>query len=73
VSRAELRSRPTHPHSQTLQHNPLGHHRYKWLYVTAFVQPASGETIWYLSNGTDKRFFERLLAAFARQAGAGWT
>src|SRR3954452_20255183 len=22
----------------------LGHHRYKWLYVTAFVQPISGET-----------------------------
>src|SRR5215204_3846381 len=22
----------------------LGHHRYKWLYVTAFVQPTSGET-----------------------------
>jgi hypothetical protein len=24
----------------------LGHHRDKWLYVTAFVQPAGGETIW---------------------------
>ena len=24
----------------------LGHHRYKWLYVTAFVQPISGETLW---------------------------
>src|SRR4051794_39006909 len=24
----------------------LGHHRYKWLYVTAFVQPISGETFW---------------------------
>jgi transposase len=49
----------------------LGHHRDKWLYVTAFVQPAGGETIWYLSNGIDKRFFETLLAAFARQTGAG--
>src|SRR4029079_13439891 len=29
----------------------LGHHRYKWLYVTAFVQPTSGETFWYVSNG----------------------
>jgi hypothetical protein len=25
----------------------LGHHRYKWLYVTAFVPPISGETFWY--------------------------
>src|SRR4051795_7879985 len=24
----------------------LGHHRYKWLYVTAFVQPISGEVFW---------------------------
>src|SRR5215203_30524 len=24
----------------------LGHHRYKWLYVSAFVQPTSGETFW---------------------------
>jgi hypothetical protein len=29
----------------------LGHHRYKWFYVTAFVAPMSGETVWYLSNG----------------------
>jgi hypothetical protein len=36
----------------------LGHHRYEWLYVTAFVAPASGETVWYLSNGIDKPFFE---------------
>jgi hypothetical protein len=49
----------------------LGHHRYEWLYVTAFVQPTSGETVWYLSTGIDKRFFEALLAAFARQTGAG--
>src|SRR4051812_32830382 len=36
-------------------HRPiaLGHHRYKWLYVTAFVQPTSGEVFWYIyiSNG----------------------
>ena len=29
----------------------LGHHRFEWLYVTAFVSPSSGETFWYLSNG----------------------
>src|SRR3954466_7927793 len=49
----------------------LGHHRYKWLYVTAFVQPISGEPFWYISNGVSKPFFAALLALFAREAGAG--
>jgi transposase len=49
----------------------LGHHRYKWLYVTAFVQPISGEVFWYVSNGISKPFFAALLALFAREAGAG--
>ena len=49
----------------------LGHHRYKWLYVTAFVLPSTGETFWYVSNGISKPFFAALLALFAREAGAG--
>src|SRR5918995_3527435 len=49
----------------------LGHHRYRWLHVVAFVQPTSGETIWYLCSGLSKPFFEALLAGFARKAGAG--
>ena len=49
----------------------LGHHRYQWLHVTAFVQPTSGEAVWFLSNGLSKPFLEALLAAFARQVGAG--
>ena len=49
----------------------LGHHRYKWLYVTAFVQPISGEVFWSVSNGISKPFFAALLALFAREAGAG--
>ena len=49
----------------------LGHHRFEWLYVTAFVAPATGETVWYLSNGIDKPLFEMMLAAFARETGAG--
>jgi hypothetical protein len=49
----------------------FGHHRYEWLYVTAFVQPTRGETVWYLSASIDKPFFETLLAAFARESGAG--
>src|SRR5436853_744246 len=49
----------------------LGHHRYTWLSVTAFVQPISGETFWSISNGVSKPFFAALLALFAREAGAG--
>ncbi len=49
----------------------LGHHRYQWLHVVAFVQPTTGETVWYLATGLSKPFFEALLAAFARQIGAG--
>ena len=49
----------------------LGHHRYKGLSVTAFVQPISGEVFWYVSNGISKPFFAALLALFAREAGAG--
>ena len=49
----------------------LGHHRYQWLYVTAFVQPTGGETVWYLSDGVSKPFFEKLLADFAETVGAG--
>ncbi len=41
------------------------------MYVTAFVQPISGETFWYISNGVSKPFFAALLALFAREAGAG--
>jgi transposase len=49
----------------------LGHHRFEWLHVTAFVQPTTGEAVWFLSTGLSKPLFEALLAAFARQTGAG--
>jgi len=48
-----------------------GHHRFEWLYVTAFVSPATGESFWYLSTGVDKELFADTLALFAREAGAG--
>jgi len=35
------------------------HHRFDWLYVTAFVSPASGETFWYLHDGVPKQFLRR--------------
>ena len=31
----------------------------------------TGEVVWYLSTGLSKRLFAALLAAFARQVGAG--
>jgi hypothetical protein len=46
----------------------LGHHRYEWLYVTGFVAPASGETVWYLSNGIDKPFFAKLIPVIIADA-----
>ena len=49
----------------------LGRHRFEWLYLTAFVSPATGECFFYLCNGVFKRLFEDLLALFAREAGAG--
>ncbi len=49
----------------------LGHHRFQWLHVAAFVQPSSGETVWYLCTRINKPGFELLLAAFARESGAG--
>jgi hypothetical protein len=49
----------------------LGHHRYRWLHVIAFVQPTSGETVWHLASGLSKPLFEAPLAAFARETGAG--
>ncbi len=49
----------------------LGHHRHRWLRVVAFVRPTSGEAVRYLSTGLSRPFFAALLAAFARETGAG--
>ena len=49
----------------------VGHHRFEWLCVTAFVSPRTGESFWYPSPGVSKQDFEDVLALFAREAGAG--
>jgi transposase len=49
----------------------LGHHRFEWLYVTAFVEPATGRTVWSISDGICKPLFELVLADFAKSVGAG--
>lgn len=48
-----------------------GHHRFEWLYVTAFVSPSTGESFWYLTDSVSKRLFAAVLALFAKEAGAG--
>ena len=49
----------------------LGHHRFEWLYVTGFVEPATGTTVWHVSNRISKQLFELVLADFAKTVGAG--
>ena len=49
----------------------LGHHRFEWLFVTGFVEPATGKTVWNVSNAIDKEMFELILADFAASVGAG--
>jgi len=49
-----------------------GHHRFGWLYVTAFVSPATGENVRYLATRVDKVLFEATLRLFAPEAGFRW-
>jgi hypothetical protein len=51
----------------------LGHHRFEWLYVTGFVEPASGRTVWNVANAVCKEMFELVLADFAKSVDAGPT
>ena len=45
--------------------------RFEWLYVTGFVEPATGRTVWNVSNAISKAYFELVLADFAKSVGAG--
>jgi transposase len=49
----------------------LSHHRFEWLYVTGFVEPATGSTVWNVANNICKAYFELVLADFAKSVGAG--
>src|ERR1700693_4969030 len=44
----------------------LGHHRFEWLYVTGFVEPATGRTVWNIANTVCKELFELILSDFAK-------
>jgi transposase len=45
--------------------------RYEWLYVCGFVRPTTGETVWWLLSTVTALLFGQVLAAFAREVGAG--
>lgn len=45
--------------------------RYEWLWVSGFVHPATGATVWWLLPTVTTTAFRRSLAAFARDVGAG--
>jgi transposase len=49
----------------------LGHHRFRWLWVYGFVRPATGEATWFLADAVNAAMFGEILAAFAREVGAG--
>ncbi|MGA2795842.1 MAG: transposase [Roseiarcus sp.] len=44
---------------------------FEWLYVTGFVEPATGATVWNIANAISKPLFELVLADFAASVGAG--
>lgn len=54
-------------------HRPVAvvHPRYQWLYVYAFVHPASGQTFWLLLPTVSVAHFSRALAEFAAAVGVG--
>jgi hypothetical protein len=45
--------------------------RYEWLYVCGFVRPTTGATEWWLLPTVNAAAFDQMLAAFARDVGAG--
>ena len=49
----------------------VSHPRYEWLYLYAFVHPASGAVQWFSGSTVDTDLFTQILASFARAGGAG--
>jgi hypothetical protein len=47
------------------------HHRYKWLYLYAFVRPSSGATHWLILPRVHADVFSLALTHFAREVGSG--
>ena len=49
----------------------LGHHRFEWLYVTGFVEPTSGRTVWNVSNAVCKELFDLFSLISPRRSAPG--
>lgn len=49
----------------------IGHQRFQWRYVYGFVRPATGDLVWFLADAVNAAMFSAVLAAFARETGAG--
>jgi transposase len=49
----------------------MGRHRFEWLYLYGFVHPSPGEVVWFVCGTVDTDLFGAVLAAFARNVGAG--
>lgn len=47
------------------------HHRYQWLYLYGFVWPATGEVVWFISDGVNTALSRALMASLAAEVGAG--
>ena len=47
------------------------HHTYEWLYVYAFVHPATGRTFWLILPRVDAEMMSLALEEFARALGLG--
>jgi len=45
-------------------------HRYEWLYLWAFVNPQSGQSVWYILPRVSVEAYTRILADFALSVGA---
>lgn len=54
-------------------HRPIAivRHRYQWLYLSGFVCPQTGLTVWWLLPTVRTDLFTQILAAFAAEVGAG--
>ncbi len=46
-------------------------HKYEWLYLYAFVRPATGDVEWWIANTVNVALFQAILNAFAKQRSLG--
>lgn len=51
----------------------VGHHRYQWLYLSGFVQPATGQTEWILLPRMNIAAMQQALDVFAQSMQVGST